>query len=256
MLRAYGRTDKGRVRQTNEDALGIDERQQLLVVADGMGGGGGGDVAARLAVDAVIRYVCRESPAWNPRQLWPFGYDPSVSDVANVLRTSVHLADARIREASKTTPALRGMGTTVVAALVHGTKLAVAHVGDSRFYLRSGDGVRCLTLDDSWLASVLASNPGAEPAALRDHPMRHAITNVVGVEPPARVHVTEALLFGGELLVLTTDGVHDVLDDDQIARVVEGGKSLSQIADGLVRRALESGSHDNCTSLVGQYFPN
>lgn len=256
MLRAYGKTDKGRVRPTNEDAIGIDERQQLLVVADGMGGGGAGDVASRLAVEAVIGYVCRESPAWNPRQLWPFGYDPSVSDVGNLLRTAVHLADARVRETAMATPALKGMGTTIVAALVHDTRLAVAHVGDSRLYLRSGDGVRCLTLDDSWMASVLANDPDAEPAALRHHPMRHAITNVVGVERPARVHVTEALLFGGELLVLTTDGVHDVLDDDQIARVVEGGRSLSEIANGLVRRALDSGSHDNCTSLVGQYLPN
>jgi len=255
VLRAYGKTDRGRVRTINEDSLGIDERQQLVVVADGMGGESAGEVASRMVVEAVTRHVAREFPAWNPQQVWPFGYDPSVSEVANVLRTAVHLADAEIREIATATPALRGMGTTVVAALVHGARLAVAHVGDSRLYLRSGDGVRRLTLDDSWMASVLANDPDADQAALRQHPMRHAITNVVGVRSPTTVHVTEAVLFGGELLVLTTDGVHDVLDDDQIARVVENGKSLSEIAERLVHAALESGSRDNCTSLVAQYLP-
>ena len=126
-LRAYGLTDKGRVRPTNEDCFAIQEELGLCVVADGMGGHNAGEVAARLAVDAVVDFVrlrSLETPAsfgeTGPPDAWPFGFDPSLSADGNLLRTAIHLANVQIREAAVASHDYAGMGTTIVAARVSG----------------------------------------------------------------------------------------------------------------------------------------
>ena len=146
------------------------------------------------------------------------------------------------------------MGTTIVAALVEGPTLSVAHVGDSRLYLFAGDRLRQLTPDDSWLASVLAQDPRVDPEMLQDHPMRNALTSAVGARAGADVHVVEEALHGGELIALTTDGVHGALDDARIQRLLAEGGDPAAMATNLVRSALARGSRDNCTAIVGQYL--
>jgi serine/threonine protein phosphatase PrpC len=260
VLRAHGATDKGLVRQTNEDRFAIDERLGLCVVADGMGGHNAGEVAARLAVDAVLQCV-RDAvlpsvPAGETAG-GPFGLDPALAKAGNLLRTAIQLANIQIHDAAGTSEEYSGMGTTIVAALVEGPTLSVAHVGDSRLYLLARDRLlRQLTPDDSWLASVLAQDPCVDPAMLQYHPMRHALTNAVGARASAEVHVVEETLSGGELIAMTTDGVHGVLDDDQILRMLAGGEDPAAMAANLVRAALGRGSRDNCTAIVGQYVPD
>src|SRR3984893_7003274 len=114
------------------------------------------------------------------------------------------------------------MVTTIVAALVDGRTLSVAHVGDSRLYLFAGDRLRQLTSDDSWLASVLAQDPSVDPAMLQNHPMRNALTSAVGARAGSDVHVVEETLRGGELIAMTTDGVHGAIDDMRIQRLLAG----------------------------------
>ena len=247
MLRAYGITDKGRIRPTNEDQFAVDEALNLLVVADGMGGHNAGEVAAQLAVDAIVEMVGLGS---NER---PFGVDPALSDAGNVLRTAVCLADTRVLEAAVTSSDYAGMGTTIVAALVSDGHLSIAHVGDSRLYLFSRKGLRQLTHDDSWLASVLAHNPAADPTVLQNHPMRNALTNVVGGRTRTDVHVIEEELLGGELIVLTTDGVHGALDDRRLEQLLREEDGLPELASSLVKAAIARGSRDNCTVVVGRY---
>ena len=188
MLRAYGVTDKGRVRPINEDCWAFDETRNLCVVADGMGGHNAGEVAARIAVDTVVRFLASDSTA---AAHWPFGYDPSLSFAGNRLRTAIHLAHVQVLQAAVTSNRYSGMGTTIVAAFVDGNRLSVAHVGDSRLYLLAGDHIRQLTHDDSWMASMLAEDPAADVAALEHHPMRNALTNVVGASRRTDVHVVE-----------------------------------------------------------------
>jgi serine/threonine protein phosphatase PrpC len=259
VVRAHGFTDKGRVRPINEDSLGIDDGLQLLIVADGMGGHNAGEVASRLAVDAVLEYVrqafLERLPLEPDAAVWPFGFDDSLSFASNVLRTAVHLANVFILETAMTSSDLSGMGTTVVAALVRDGRLSVAHVGDSRLYLLAGNRLRLLTTDDSWMADRLANDPDADPIALQHHPMRNALTNVVGAEARTVVHVREEPLAGGEFLLLTTDGVHGVLDDRRIEEISNEGGRVEDIAASLVEAALARGSRDNCTALVAQYFP-
>jgi serine/threonine protein phosphatase PrpC len=256
-LRAYGLTDKGRVRPTNEDCFAIHEELGLCVIADGMGGHNAGEVASRLAVDAVVEYVRQRSASLaRERRLeyWPFGFDPSLSADGNLLRTAILLANVQIREAAIASRDYAGMGTTIVAARVTDGRLSVAHVGDSRLYLFAGGTLRQLTQDDSWMASMLEHDPNADPLLLEHHPMRNALTNVVGARARTEVHVVEQMLTGGEVLLLSTDGVHGVLDARRIEQMLIEEEDPRAIAHGLITAALTRGSRDNCTVVVGRYL--
>jgi protein phosphatase len=249
VLVAFGATDKGRIRPINEDCFAIEEALGLCVIADGMGGHNAGEVAARLAVDTVVNVVKQ----WRADSLHPFGLDHALSDQGNVLRTSILLANAQVLERATTAEHYAGMGTTIVVTRVSGGRLAVAHVGDSRLYLFDGRTLRQLTRDDSWVATVLATDPKADPLLLQHHPMRNALTNVVGARPRTEVHVVEEALTGGELLLLTTDGVHGVLDDARLERLMRDEARPRQLADQVVAAALARGSRDNCTAIVARY---
>ena len=262
MSQAYGVTDTGRIRENNEDCFAVDEDLQLYVVADGMGGHNAGEVAARMAVDRIVEFIRDTSgpgligPAEPPEQSqtpWPFGLDPALSISGNRLRTAIHFANAEILEASRTVDRYAGMGTTIVAALVDGRRLSVGHVGDSRLYVLSNGRLRALTRDDSWVAAMLAHDPAADPVALRHHPMGSALTNVVGARARPDVHVVEEELSGGEILVLLTDGVHGVLDDQWLERFAKSSDDVRAIAATLVDAALMRGSRDNCTAVVARY---
>jgi serine/threonine protein phosphatase PrpC len=300
-LQAYGISDKGRVRATNEDCFAIDETLGLCVVADGMGGHNAGEVAARLAVDAVVEFVRSaagesRSPArlalgpegdrsadhlrqGHPPKLsakterlaphpsekrraslsgererdWPFGYDAALSADGNLLRTAVHLANVHILESAVTTDRFAGMGTTIVAARLANDRLTVASAGDSRLYLLARGGLRQLTHDDSWVARVLAQDPQIDPILLQHHPMRNTLTNVIGARRAIDVHIVEHALAGGELVLLSTDGVHGALDDDRLERLMTEVADVREIARNLIAAALISGSRDNCTVIVARY---
>jgi PPM family protein phosphatase len=259
MFRAYGVSERGRIRPTNEDCFGISPELQLCIVADGMGGHNAGEVAARLAVDAMVDYLIeagtgaavgsRDENAGVSR--WPLGFDPSLSEGGNLLRTAVYLANLRILETAVLSREYAGMGTTIVAGLVRDGRLSVAHVGDSRLYLLTGGRLHRLTDDDSWVATTTAARgEQAEAALLQHHPMRHALTNVVGARTRTEVHITETPLRGGDLLLLTTDGVHEYLDERRIQELMGEAASLADMPNALVRSALARGSRDNCTAVV------
>jgi protein phosphatase len=177
-----------------------------------------------------------------------------LSQAGNLLRTAVHVANMRILETAVLANEYSGMGTTIVAALVRDGRLSVAHVGDSRLYLLDRGRLRQVTVDDSWMTAMIATDPAADHGVLQHHPMRHALTNVVGARTRTDVHVTEEVLGDRALLLLTTDGVHGVLDDRRIQELVEDAGGASEIAPALVRSALVRGSRDNCTAVVAEYL--
>jgi len=249
VLLAYGATDKGRVRSINQDYWAFEPSRGLCVVADGMGGHKAGEVAARLAVDTIVKFV-REDTDTD----WPFGFDPSLSEVGNRLRTAVHLAHMRVLEAAVASVEYAGMGTTIVASVVQGDRLSVAHAGDSRLYLLSPNGLRQMTNDDSWIAAMLAHAPDDHDRYAL-HPMRGALTNVIGTRRRTDVHIVEETLRGGEVMVLTTDGVHATLEGGRLEQLVlEGAGDVRMLAERLVAASLARGSHDNCTALVARYL--
>jgi PPM family protein phosphatase len=253
VLRAFGATDKGPVRPVNEDCFAVDAGLGLCVVADGMGGHNAGEVAARMVVEGVVDHVRRSAAASASADsqplLMPFGVDPNASADANLLRNAILLANVQILERSVRSRRYAGMGSTVVAARVADGRLSAAYAGDSRLYVLNGGGLRRLTTDDSWLAALLAQEPDADPAKYRNHPMRHALTNVVGGKAPTDVHVLDEALKGETWLLATTDGVHGVLEDDALERLM-AGDDPAMIAQAIVAAALEAGSRDNCTAVV------
>ncbi len=263
MLRAFGISDRGRVRATNEDCFAVDETLGLLVVADGMGGHNAGEVAARMAVDAVVDHVrsrvaasSSSAPAADAaldRADWPFGFNAALSSDGNLLRTAILLANVRILEASIGASTYAGMGTTIVAARAVEGRLVVAHVGDSRLYVFDAAGLAQVTSDDSWVATVLAREPGVDRAALSHHPMRHALTNVVGARGRTDVHVAERSLEPGDRLLLTTDGVHGVVDEERLVELLTEDDEPKTIAAALIAAALNRGSRDNVTAVVARY---
>ena len=246
-LQSGGCSERGPVRRTNEDAYVTDESLGLLIVADGMGGHAAGEVAATLAVEAVLGFIRRTST--DADHSWPYGIDPTLSFNANRLRTAVHLANRRVFREAEGHDDYTGMGSTIVAVLVFDGSVAVAHVGDSRVYHLSGSHLEQLTIDDSWSAAVLGPpQPGAAPAGV--HPMRNVLTNVLGAREETDVHVQDRTIADGERLLLCTDGLHGALDDRAIRRVLSQSDRATPVAEALVRSALAQGSRDNVTALV------
>lgn len=245
MVSAFGVTDPGPARTNNEDAFISDEQLRLFVVADGMGGHNAGEVASRLAVEAIRGFIQRS--AEDPEFSWPYGIDPALSYDCNRLRTAIGLANRRVFHTAESHDDYTGMGTTVVGLLLSDGHMVVGHVGDSRLYLAANGDLRQLTRDDSWVAKLLGDDPAVNTA---DHPMRNVLTNVVGAHEQTEIHIAEHELRGGETMLLCSDGLHGVLDDDTICRLMTTADNVEGAAKSLVAAALDRGSRDNVTAVV------
>lgn len=246
-FRAAGFTEKGCFRPRNEDCFGIDVRLGLLVIADGLGGHNAGDIASRMAVEKVTAWLKRAVAA--DEVDWAYGYDGSFSEACNLLRTAVHVANREIFDLSRGSSEHAGMSTTLAAALVSAERLSVAHVGDSRVYLIKDGQLQQLTADDSWVAAM-EREPGFEPSRYSHHPVCHALTKAVGSARRTEVHLWEQQLAGGELILLTTDGVHGALDEADLIGLVAAVEHPRDAATRLVTAAVGRGSRDNCTAIV------
>jgi protein phosphatase len=251
LVRASGVSDVGQVRKTNEDTFVSDPDVQLFAVADGMGGHGAGEVASLMAIEALTEFIQRSATRAVAR--WPYGEDCTLSDLGNRLRTAIHAANQCVFRASERNEKYDGMGTTIVGALIAGSRVSVGHVGDSRAYLVRGGAIEQLTNDDSWTANILAHDPRLKPADIARHPMRHVLTNVLGIRERIDVHMTERGLDGGDMLLLCSDGLHGVLDDEIIKATMIDAPDVERAARDLVATALERGSRDNVTAVVVLY---
>jgi protein phosphatase len=225
-----------------------DEDNHLFVVADGMGGHRAGEVASRLAVETIVSFVRRS--ARDADFTWPFGFDPAASFDANRLRTAIQLANRQIFQDASARGEYNGMGTTVVSLLVNDATAAVAHVGDSRAYLLSNGSLQQLTADDSWAATVMAHDPGITAEQIARHPMRNVLTNVLGAREQVDIHMVERPLAPGEVLLLSSDGLHGALDHGAIHTILERTPEPQTAARLLVDSALARKTRDNVTALV------
>jgi protein phosphatase len=247
-VRAFGLSDQGRVRKTNEDAFVCLDDPLLFVVADGMGGHNAGEVASSLAIEAITAFVKRSMKGEDLS--WPYGIDPEISFDGNRLRTAIKLANRRVFRAAEEHDDYTGMGTTVVAAMVTLDKLIIGHVGDSRLYIYANGELRQMTTDDSWAATILVHELGDDKEGLATHPMRNVLTNVLGARDQVEIHVQESPRQGGELLLLCSDGLHGPLEHEIIARIVGERSDLRAMAHQLVDAALDQGGRDNVTVVL------
>jgi serine/threonine protein phosphatase PrpC len=216
----------------------------LFVVADGMGGHNGGEIASQMAVDAVVEFI-RETHDGG-EMTWPFAFDATRSMLANRLMVALRIANSRVHQAGVRDPDLTGMGTTIVAALADGDRIVIGHVGDSRAYrLRDGE-LQQMTEDDTWLSVLRAA--GATSGAT-SHPMRHVLTNGIGMRSELTLSLIEEALLAGERWLICTDGVHSYLTARALAHLV-ASTPPENAAQRSVESALAAGGTDNATAVV------
>ncbi|MEO5897157.1 MAG: protein phosphatase 2C domain-containing protein [Vicinamibacterales bacterium] len=251
MTRAFGVSDAGRVRKSNEDKFVSDPTLGLFAVADGMGGHKAGEVAAQLAIDAITGFIGRSEKDYDVT--WPYGIDDTLSFDGNRLRTAIYLANRKVFRVAESSDDYGGMGTTIVGLLITGANASIGCVGDSRVYLLAGDRIEQLTIDDSWASTILAHDPSMRPEDIAHHPMRNVLTNVLGGRATVEVRVTERLLAGGETLLLCSDGIHGVLEGDALRDILKSTPDEQVAAQTIVDTALDRGSRDNVTALVVRY---
>jgi serine/threonine protein phosphatase PrpC len=242
------RSDVGRKRKGNEDALSLNREQGLFVVADGMGGHAAGEVASRVAVDAIEEFVT--VTGGNDEITWPYGLDDSISYDGNRLKTAIRHANHRVIETMRQSSEYEGMATTVAAVLVDGDMAHLAHVGDSRIYLWSQAELRQLTIDHSWVNEQI-QNGIISPEQARSHPLRNVVTRALGGRSELVVDVQSRRVRPGEILLLCSDGLTTMVPDVEIARILAAADGdVARAAQGLVDEANERGGEDNITVLL------
>jgi serine/threonine protein phosphatase PrpC len=250
-IQAAGKTDVGCVRKHNEDSYLADADLGLFVVADGLGGHAAGEVASQIVVDTVAKFV---GDTQEKDRTWPMEYDPSLSYDGNRLKVALLLSDRAIAEDIRRNPERETMGSTVVAGLLHGAKVTLAHVGDSRAYLLSPDGIRQVTRDHSWVAEQVA-NGILTPSEARVHPFRNVITQALGNGGDLEIEVQNMELGKTERLLLCSDGLSGMIGDRQIWDIVTQSGNLQQAVESLVLTAREHGGEDNITAILVGFEP-
>jgi protein phosphatase len=239
-LKIFGRTDTGRARPTNQDAYicgELSEHTVFAVVCDGMGGANGGNVASAIAIKVIsdrIVGLYREGMASN--------------SIRNLLESAISAANIEIYDMAMADLNLRGMGTTVVAAIVTDDQLFIAHVGDSRAYMVTEKEIDQITRDHSIVQAMVEKGQLTQSEA-KNHPRKHFITRALGVEDTVACDFAEIPFPEAGLLFICTDGLTNMVEVDDIYTIATSN-SADQIADCLVDAANMAGGSDNITVVV------
>jgi serine/threonine protein phosphatase PrpC len=229
-VRVGVRTDVGRIRERNEDAYLI--REPLFAVADGMGGHRGGDVASSMIVDALERAEVQA--------------DAPLSPLVDLIKKANH----DVLERGDADEGLKGMGTTLTAVVTDEAKAYLAHIGDSRAYLLREGALQRLTRDHT-LVERMVEEGRLEPDQARNHPQQNILTRVLGVEDEIEVDdLTLDPMQPGDRILLCTDGLNHMVDDDTIEGILQEENDPQAAADRLVDAAIEAGGEDNVTVVV------
>jgi PPM family protein phosphatase len=268
-VKAFGITDRGKVRTTNEDQFLIaeltkamrvwqtslpepklqvgEEHAHLFLVADGMGGHRAGERASALAVVAIEQFTLNTFK-------WFFGSnDADAQKVLAQFQSALSQADARILEEAAEHPELTGMGTTVTMAFHLGAQLCVVHVGDSRAYVHRGGELHQITRDHTLMADMVRRG-ALQPDQVTGHRLRHVITNVVGgqelgVKVEARAFEVQA----GDRLLLCSDGLTEIVTNEAIAATLDAEPAPEVAARKLLAQANDGGARDNITLLIVRF---
>jgi len=244
---AAGLSDVGRKRKTNEDSFHIDPGRGLFIVADGMGGHAAGEVASRLAVDTIQEFL-RMSDA-DSEITWPFEFDESLSAGGNRIQAAIHLANREIVRHMQAQEDTRGMGTTVVTAVVADDSCFIGHVGDSRAYLIRDGAIRQLTRDHTFVNEQVERGFMSRAEAER-HPARNILTRAVGSSEELHVDLVETKLVAGDRILLCSDGLSSMVEDEAILRILQDHPDLEEACSALVALANENGGWDNVTAVL------
>jgi serine/threonine protein phosphatase PrpC len=243
-IEAAGQTHAGRVRDGNEDSFAVLSHHNLFMVADGMGGHSYGEVASMMAINTVEDF-------FDDPDLVPLA---TAEEARARLVAGVKLANRRILRAGRVDRSKRGMGTTFAGVLVQGSSLCIAHVGDSRVYRFRGGKLEQLTEDHSALREV-RERGGITSSAAEFRSLRHVLTRALGlwegVEVDARIEDVKP----NDLVLLCSDGLAGVVDEEEIVGILEAEAPLDTTAWALIERANEYGGPDNVTCVLVRWMP-
>lgn len=237
MVRSYATTDIGRKRQLNQDFIYLSEvpvgnLPNVFIVADGMGGHNAGDFASRYAVETVVEEI-EISFEKNP---------------VKILGRAIERANRLIRKRAQEDISCSGMGTTMVIATCIDRYLEVANVGDSRLYIVN-DRIKQITKDHS-LVEEMVRMGGIDRASARNHPDKNIITRAIGARDHVEADFFNLELQMGDMVLLCSDGLTNMMDDETIHRILKGGGSLKDRVEELVRVANQNGGKDNISVIV------
>lgn len=240
-MQSWGLTDAGCVRKQNQDAFHIeklDRNTLLCVVCDGMGGAKSGNIASSLAVEVFVQEIKRS---------WKAVMDQERIDI--MLRSAVKLANFTVFDQARQFEEFEGMGTTLVAALIKGKKATVINVGDSRAYGINADGIRQISEDHS-LVQMMVNRGELTPEQAKSYPGKNFITRAIGTEPFVMCDIYHVDMARGDYILLCSDGLSNVMDDQEILFEVVHGVNKQHCCQRLLDIAKNRGAPDNATSIL------
>ena len=239
----FSATDTGRARSNNEDSVAVDEAFGLLALADGMGGYNAGEVASGMATS----FIRSELGRWLRD-----AENASDADVRRAMDLCVGQANRSIYDAALANPRYAGMGTTLVVGVLRGARLLLGHVGDSRAYRWRDGQLARITRDHSLLQEQLDAGLITAAQALSSL-NRNLVTRAVGVEPAVLLETHEHQVMPDDVLLLCSDGLTDMLDDDAIAGVLQRHESvLAEAGAALIDEANAAGGKDNIAVILAR----
>ena len=242
-MQYWGISDPGCVRTQNQDSYQIevlDKNTLLCVVCDGMGGAKSGNVASTLAADVFTQEI---------KRMWTPDMDPEKQD--QMLRNAVKLANFTVYDQAKQFEEFEGMGTTLVAVLLQGKTATVVNVGDSRAYVLNDEGIRQLTTDHS-LVQMMIRHGELTPEQAKRYPGKNLITRAIGTEAVVECDIFHNRTQKGECFLLCTDGLSNMLDEQEILFEVVHGANKKSTCQRLLEIAKNRGAPDNVTCILIQ----
>jgi serine/threonine protein phosphatase PrpC len=225
-------SDIGKRREKNEDGYLVND--PVFAVADGMGGHSAGEVASAIALKTVKQTLGRITDA---------------KHMSRRLIQSIEKANAAVYERSETEIKKRGMGTTLTVSILLGNRFFVGHVGDSRAYLLRNGNLSQITEDHSWVAEMVKKGV-LSPEQAETHPQRSMLTRALGIERAVHIDTSSLEVKAGNKLLLCTDGLTSMLNDQQIEKIVSEPLDPQSVCRKLVDTANQEGGHDNITTIV------
>ena len=237
-----GLSDTGRMRGGNEDCIATHPEFGLAVLADGMGGHQAGEVASNMAVDIVMRHF--EEREWKPAG------GKVVASEAQAVAQAIQKANTAVYDAAQNRLEYRGMGSTVVVAVFYGDHMCVGHVGDSRLYRLREGSLEQLTRDHSVVQELVTRGLFTAEEA-RQSVAKNLVTRALGVDANIEPDISEAAVVEGEIYLLCSDGLNDVVNDPEIVEVLtKHGENLKMAAKQLIDLANERGGPDNISVIL------
>lgn len=251
VFNGYGITDTGKRRSQNEDFFICDPEKAIFLVADGVGGESGGEVASRLAAEHFVRLI---TPfVLDSDATIPFNHPNNGDLFQSTLAHAVEGANAAVIDFAEEHKTHRGMGSTLTAAIFHEDRIYVAHIGDSRLYRVREDDMQQVTEDHTKVQEMVKENILAIEEA-RKHPQRHIITRCVGRKKQSKPDIFSIDYSTEDIFLLSSDGLHDMLRDEEIRLIVVHAETLEQAGKRLIEAANEKGGKDNITVVLFQPY--